>query len=48
VVGFLAPDAPGVEPVHRYVHNVAFAVAAVVIVVAVLRAKPVRALDGGP
>ena len=26
VVGFLAPDLPGVEPLHRYLHNAAFAV----------------------
>ena len=45
VVGFLAPDLPGVEPLHRYLHNAAFAVAAVAIVVAVLRGRPLAPLE---
>ena len=48
VVGFLAPDLPGVEPLHRYLHNVAFALAAVAIVAAVLRGWPRATLDRGP
>jgi hypothetical protein len=47
VVGLLAPDLPGVEPLHRYLHNAAFAVAAVAIVVAVLRGRPGATPDGG-
>jgi hypothetical protein len=37
LVGFLAPNLPDVEPLHRYVHNAAFAIAACAVAVAVLR-----------
>jgi hypothetical protein len=47
VVGFLAPDLPGVEPLHRYLHNAAFALAAVAIAVAVIRAHPAGKLREG-
>jgi hypothetical protein len=47
VVGFLAPALPGVEPLDRYLHNAAFALVAVAVVVAVLRGRPVATLGGG-
>lgn len=45
VVGFLAPDLPDVEPLHRYLHNAAFALAAGAVAVAVLR-SPSSASQG--
>jgi hypothetical protein len=46
VVGFVAPDLPGVEPLHRYLHNTAFALVAIAIILAVIRGRPVVMPDG--
>ena len=45
VVGFLAPDLPDVVPLHRYLHNAAFALVAGAVAAAVLR-SPSSASQG--